>query len=76
MKPETRNPKPETRNPKPETRNLCVDGHEYDDTESNWAGDGQFPPFAVFDIDAQKNLLPFYQTRKQAEEAMASLIES
>lgn len=54
-------------------RNLCVDGHEYPDTESDWLGDGQFPPFAVFDIDAQKNLLPYYQTRIQAEEAMLML---
>lgn len=59
-----------------EGRRLCVDGHEFPDSESNWAGDGQFPPFAVFDIDAQENLLPYYLTRKQAEAAMDRLMEN
>jgi hypothetical protein len=55
---------------------FCVDGHEFPDSESNWMGDGQYPPFAVFDIVEQKNLLPYYLTRKQAEQAMDKLIES
>lgn len=59
--------------PKSVGRHLCVDGHEFADTESNWSGDGQFPPFAVFYIDAQKNLLPYYLTRKQAEIAESGL---
>jgi hypothetical protein len=50
--------------------NLVVDGHEFADSESNWAGDGKYPPFAVFDVDFQTNLLPYYATRKQAEQAM------
>ncbi len=57
-------------------RNLCVDGHEFASSESNWAGDGQYPPFAVFDIDAQVNLLPYYATRGQAEMAMQALLMS
>lgn len=54
---------------------LCVDGHEFPDSESNWAGDGQFPPFAVFDIDAQTNLQPYYATRAQAEIAMQRILQ-
>jgi hypothetical protein len=55
-------------------RNLCVDGHEFPDLESNWMGNGKFPPFAVFDIDAQENLQPFYNTREEAEEVMRTLL--
>jgi hypothetical protein len=55
-------------------RNLCVDGHEFDNPESNWAGDGEFPPFVVFDIDAQENLPPYYATRSQAQLAMERLL--
>lgn len=58
-----------------EPRKLCVDGHEFSNEDSSWLGDGQFPPFAVFDIDAQENLLPFYATRLEAEQAMARLSE-
>jgi len=56
------------------TRNLCVDGHEFANDDSDWIGDGQFPPFAVFDIDAQENLQPFYATRAQAEQAMTRIL--
>lgn len=62
------------------TRNLCVDGHEFPQepgdayNESSWAGDGECPPFAVFDIDAQRNLLPFYETRAEAEAAMERIL--
>jgi hypothetical protein len=55
-------------------RSLCVDGHEFPDPESNWMGDGQFPPFAIFDIDAQENLQPYYLTRTQAETAMTRIL--
>lgn len=55
-------------------RHLCVDGHTYPDPESDCAGDGQFPPFAVFDVDAQENLLPYYLTRAQAENAMRRIL--
>lgn len=56
-------------------RNLCVDGHETADSESNWVGDGKYPPFSVFDIDSQENLLPYYPTRSQAEGAMKRMLE-
>lgn len=55
-------------------RNLCVDGHEFADPDSAWAGDGQYPPFAIFDIDAQENLQPYYATRAEAEAAMARIL--
>jgi len=55
-------------------RNLCVDGHEFPNSESNWMGDGQYPPFAIFDIDAQENLQPYYATRGQAEQAMQRIL--
>lgn len=57
----------------PAKRNLCVDGHEFDDTESAWLGDGKFPPFAVFDIDAQENLPGRYPSRVEAECAMVCI---
>lgn len=61
---------------KPAPRNLFVDGHEFPDSESNWMADGQYPPFAIFDIDAQENLLPYYCTRTQAEKAMERLLSA
>jgi hypothetical protein len=57
-------------NPNPR---YVVDGHESTDEESAWAGDGQFPPFAIFDTQEQRNLVPFYPTRKAAELAMKKL---
>lgn len=53
----------------------CVDGHEYPDTESNLAGDGQHPPFRVFDIDAQDYLPGVYATRAEAEAALPGSTE-
>lgn len=55
-------------------RNLCVDGHTHPDSDSAFAGDGQFPPFAVFDIDVQENLAPYYLTRGQAELALSRML--
>lgn len=48
-------------------RNFVVDGHEFDDSESAYAGDGQFPPFVIFDIDAQVNLAGKWATREAAQ---------
>lgn len=56
-------------------RRLCVDGLTHADPQSSWAGDGQFPPFAIFDIDMQENLQPYYATRAQAEMAMARILK-
>lgn len=47
---------------------LCVDGHEFANAESNLAGDGQFPPFRVFDVEAQDYLPGTFPTRIAAEE--------
>jgi hypothetical protein len=49
-----------------ETR-YCVDGHEFENAESNLAGDGQFPPFWIFDIQAQDYVGPTYETREAAQ---------
>lgn len=52
----------------------CVDGHETEDEESSLLGDGQYPPFYIFDIENQRNLPGTYRTRKDAEFVL-SLIE-
>jgi hypothetical protein len=44
-----------------------VDGHEFENEESNLAGDGQFPPFRIFDINAQDYLPGIYASRADAE---------
>jgi hypothetical protein len=53
---------------------FCVDGHEFADSDSAFAGDGQFPPFVIFDIDAQENLPGYYATREQAEQALRDIL--
>ena len=55
-------------NPNPR---YVVDGHMYPNEESDFAGDGEFPPFGVFDVEAQDYILPFYDTREAAEAALA-----
>lgn len=45
----------------------CVDGHEFDDPDSAFAGDGAFPPFRVFDIPAQDYLPGSHPTRAAAQ---------
>ncbi len=51
----------------------CVDGLEYGDPDSPYHGDGQFPPFVIFDIQAQANLPGEYATRAEAEAALAMI---
>lgn len=51
----------------------CVDGRESDDPDAPYAGDGQFPPFVIFDIQAQDNLPGTYATREAAEAALATI---
>lgn len=53
---------------------LCVDGHESDDPDSPLAGDGEFAPFYVFDIDAQDNRPGSYPTRAEAQAACDALL--
>lgn len=55
-------------------RHLVVDGHEFDDSESAYAGDGQFPPFVIFDVDAQANL-PGQWARREAAQFVVDMIE-
>lgn len=45
----------------------CVDGYEFPDEESNLAGDGQFAPFRVFNINAQDYVGGTYTTREAAQ---------
>lgn len=45
-----------------------VDGHEFPNDESSLLGDGGFPPFVVFDVEAQDNLPGTYATREAAQE--------
>lgn len=49
----------------------CVDGHEFPEEESNLAGDGEFAPFRIFDIEAQDYLPGTYETRGGAENALS-----
>lgn len=47
---------------------FCVDGLEWaDDDEAPLAGDGEFPPFRVFDIPAQDYVPGTYPTREAAQ---------
>lgn len=52
----------------------CVDGltHADPDTAGYW-GDGEFAPFVIFDIQAQRNLPGEYATRAEAEAALARI---
>lgn len=52
----------------------CVDGYEFDDLESNQAGDGEFAPFQIFDITGQKYLLGTFSTRADAERICAVVV--
>lgn len=44
-----------------------VDGHEFPDEESNLLGDGKFPPFRIFDVEAQDYVGDKFETRIEAE---------
>ena len=67
-------------------RALCVDGSEfpfdpedgpdYSYNESNYVGDGQYPPFVVFDIGAQENIALNLPTRNAAEKIMSLIAYS
>jgi hypothetical protein len=53
-------------NPNPR---FVVDGHTYDDPDSDLASDGEFAPFYVFDTERQKNVEGPFETRGEAEAA-------
>lgn len=44
-----------------------VDGHEFPNEESNLAGDGEFPPFRIFDTNAQDYVCGTFATREAAQ---------
>lgn len=46
---------------------FVVDGHEFDDEDSNLAGDGNYPPFYIFDTARQQNLPGSYSKRENAQ---------
>lgn len=46
-------------------RHLIVDGT--DATSGHFMGDGELPPFVVFDVDAQENIAGPFHTRVAAE---------
>ena len=50
-----------------------VDGHEFADPESAFLGDGEYPPFVVFDALAQQNLPGEYATREVAQDVADAL---
>jgi hypothetical protein len=47
---------------------FCVDGHEFDNSDSPLAGDGAFAPFRVFDIPAQDYVPGTYPNRDLAQD--------
>lgn len=57
------------------TPRYCVDGLEFDDPDAPYAGDGQFPPFVIFDIEKQENLPGEYDSRVEAEQVMRAMAE-
>ena len=54
-------------------KRYVVDGHEFNDPESSLLGDGNFPPFYVFDQTMQKNESGKYQTREEAQSVADAL---
>jgi hypothetical protein len=50
-----------------------VDGHVTEDEDSDWQTDGQYPPFAIFDVRQQKVLEPYYPTREDATKALVAI---
>lgn len=53
---------------------LTVDGSDGPDRDTSvFMGDGQFPPFVVFDAGEQCNLPGEYETRAEAEAALAAI---
>ena len=55
---------------------FVVGGHEFDDEDSNLAGDGNYPPFYIFDTARQQNLPGSYSRRDTAQLAADKLNEA
>lgn len=52
-------------------RKFVVDGV---DRSGNFSGDGEFPPFVVFDVDRQENIAGPFATRHEGESARLSIL--
>lgn len=52
-------------------RSLVVDGT---DTCGNFAGDGEYAPFVVFDVDRQENIAGPFGTRQDGEKARSEIL--
>lgn len=52
---------------------FCVDGHEFENEESDMLGDGEFAPFMVFDIEKQDYCAGTYETRLAAQKVADAL---
>lgn len=52
---------------------FTVDGHTHASPDSDLQGDGQFPPFYVFDQNNQKNIAGPFQSRNRAEQERVAL---
>jgi hypothetical protein len=53
-----------------------VDGHEFPNEDANLMGDGEYPPFLVFDVDAQDYVGGTYPTRDAAQVEATRLNET
>lgn len=53
---------------------LMIDGSSSLDEDAPYQGDGQFPPFAVFDVDDQDNVVCQLPTRNSAEKLASMLV--
>ena len=52
---------------------FVVDGHMSDNPDSDLQGDGQFPPFYVFDPNNQVNIAGPFHARERAEQERVTL---
>jgi hypothetical protein len=53
-------------------RDLVVDGT--DAASGHFLGDGELPPFVVFDVDAQQNIAGPFHTRAAAESHLLEIL--
>jgi len=56
------------------TRFLVVDGMDGPHEDGNFAGDGAYPPFVVFDVDAQQNIAGPFDDRKSADDHRLAIL--
>lgn len=55
-------------------RFLVVDGMDGPHQDGNFAGDGAYPPFVVFDVDAQQNIAGPFDDRKSADDHRLAIL--